>query len=176
MRFARRGAVLSAASVPTGFTYSPVGATRSAVLPAGWRHVDRTWVLPVGSFDAAAHAVLSLGVLRGAGLRVEAGPLEPGSPVLQAVPLGPWVLLAPCRVVYVVSEPDRAGFAYGTVVGHPERGEEAFLVRRSGDLVTLTIRSFTRPGSPLVAAGWPIAGLAVRLAVARYGAAVVAAC
>lgn len=176
LTFGQRGAVLSTASVPAGFTYDLVGATRSAQLPAGWRHVDRTWVLPIGSFDAAARCVLSQDVLRGAGLRVLAGPLAAGSPVLQAIRLGPVSLLAPCRIAYVVTETDRAGFAYGTVAGHPERGEEAFLVRRSGDLVTLTIRSFTQPGCRLVALGWPIAGLVAGLAVARYAAAVHAAC
>lgn len=175
LSLARRGAPLSVDSVPTELTYDLVGATRAALLPAGWRHVDRTWALPLGSFEAAARCVLSLNVQRGAGLRVVAGPMEPGSPVLQALPIGPLMLLAPCRIAYVVREPDRAGFAYGTVAGHPERGEEAFVVRRSGDLVTLTIRSFTRPGSALVAAAWPVAGLLVRRAIARYGAAVRAA-
>ena len=39
-----------------------------------------------------------------------------GSEVI--VHLGP--VRAPCRVVYVVDEPDRRGFAYGTLPGHPE--------------------------------------------------------
>ena len=43
------------------------------------------------------------------------------------VHLGP--VTAPCRVVYVVDEPDRRGFAYGTLTGHPESGEELFTVR-----------------------------------------------
>ena len=48
-----------------------------------------------------------------------------GSEVI--VHLGP--VQAPCRVVYVVDEPDRRGFAYGTLPGHAESGEELFLVR-----------------------------------------------
>lgn len=36
----------------------------------------------------------------------------------------------PTRVVYLVDEADRRGFAYGTLPGHPERGEELFLVER----------------------------------------------
>jgi uncharacterized protein (UPF0548 family) len=39
-------------------------------------------------------------------------------------------LRAPCRIVYVIDEPDRRGFAYGTLPGHPERGEEAFIISR----------------------------------------------
>jgi uncharacterized protein (UPF0548 family) len=38
------------------------------------------------------------------------------------VPL--WPRDVPCRVVYVVDEPRRAGFAYGTLPGHPEIGGE----------------------------------------------------
>ena len=48
-----------------------------------------------------------------------------GSEVI--VHLGP--VRAPCRVVYVVDEPDRRGFAYGTLPGHAESGEERFVVR-----------------------------------------------
>ncbi|GAA4732513.1 hypothetical protein GCM10023350_14890 [Nocardioides endophyticus] len=47
--------------------------------------------------------------------------------------LGPLALRIPCRVVYVVDEPERAGFAYGTLPGHPETGEELFLLSRLGD-------------------------------------------
>lgn len=154
-------------------SYDLPGATRDGPLPAGWRHVDRTWLLPPGSFEAASRCVLSLDVLRGAGIVVEgAQRAEPGAVVVQRVPAGPVSLLAPCRIVYVLDEADRAGFAYGTLDGHPERGEEAFDVRRTGELVSLTIRSFTRPGAPLVRLGWPIAGIAVGFAVGRYGRAV----
>jgi uncharacterized protein (UPF0548 family) len=56
-------------------------------------------------------------------------------------------LQAPCRVVYVIDEPDIRGFAYGTPPGHPESGEERFAVAgfehlrgvRGGD-------AFSRPG------------------------------
>ncbi len=67
------------------------------------------------------------GMLRGAGVRVEASTevAAVGSEVL--VGFGP--LRAPCRVVYVIDEPDRRGFAYGTLPGHPESGEELFAVR-----------------------------------------------
>ncbi|SIP67631.1 hypothetical protein BN9982_740001 [Mycobacterium tuberculosis] len=33
-------------------------------------------------------------------------------------------LRAPCRVVYVIDEPDVRGFGYGTLPGHPVSGEE----------------------------------------------------
>ena len=47
--------------------------------------------------------------------------------------LGPWKVREPIEVVAVVDEPDRQGFAYGTLTGHPLRGEEAFIVERLPD-------------------------------------------
>lgn len=55
----------------------------------------------------------------------------------------------PVLVVYVVDEPDRIGFAYGTTADGPESGEESFILeRRDDDTVWLTIRSIlaTRGG------------------------------
>lgn len=48
--------------------------------------------------------------------------------VLPGVGAGPLRLRAPCRVVYTVTESRRRGFAYGTLPGHPECGEEAFVI------------------------------------------------
>jgi uncharacterized protein (UPF0548 family) len=50
------------------------------------------------------------------------------------------------RVVYVVEEPTRVAFAYGTVDAHPVSGEESFqLEHRDDDSVWFTVRAFTRP-------------------------------
>ena len=40
---------------------------------------------------------------------------------------------APVRVVSIIDEPDRKGFAYGTLDGHPLSGEESFVVERTPD-------------------------------------------
>jgi uncharacterized protein (UPF0548 family) len=63
-------------------------------------------------------------VQRGAGLRVEAGEGRAAENVHVTVHLGKGRLAvrAPCVVVYVVEEPTRRGFAYGTLPGHPSRG------------------------------------------------------
>ncbi|MEO8220190.1 MAG: DUF1990 family protein [Specibacter sp.] len=50
----------------------------------------------------------------------------------------------PVEVVAVVVQPDRVGFSYRTLPGHPVCGEEAFIVHRHGDQVQLSIRSLTR--------------------------------
>jgi uncharacterized protein (UPF0548 family) len=41
-----------------------------------------------------------------------------------------------------VDEPGRRGFAYGTLPGRPETGEEAFVVEKTNDDVYLVIRAF----------------------------------
>ena len=63
-------------------------------------------------------------------------------------------LSAPVRVVYVIDEPVRKGFAYGTLPGHPESGEEAFIVKlhTNGD-VTFAITAFSRPRTFLTRVG-----------------------
>jgi uncharacterized protein (UPF0548 family) len=74
--------------------------------------------------------------------------LSPGETVNLLIPLWLFRVKAPARVVYVIDEPDRKGFAYGTLPGHPECGEELFLVeRKEDDSVWITIRSFSRPAS-----------------------------
>jgi uncharacterized protein (UPF0548 family) len=80
-----------------------------------------------------------------------------------------WPFPIPARVVYVVDEPSRRGFAYGTLPGHPERGEEAFIVERlADDSVWLVIRAFSRPSGPLVWLGYPFARLMQDIYTARY--------
>jgi uncharacterized protein (UPF0548 family) len=46
----------------------------------------------------------------------------------------------------VIDEENRRGFAYGTPPGHPEQGEEAFVVAlREDGQVTFTVTAFSRP-------------------------------
>ncbi len=55
---------------------------------------------------------------------------------------------APVRVVSIIDEPDRKGFAYGTLDGHPLSGEESFVVERTPDgSVWLQLRQFSQPAS-----------------------------
>lgn len=64
---------------------------------------------------------------------------------------------APVRVVYVIDEPDEVGFAYGTLEGHPESGEESWVVeKRSDDSVWIVIRSFSRPSTRLYRLAGPV--------------------
>lgn len=64
----------------------------------------------------------------------------------------------PSRVVYVVDEKTKAGFAYGTLPGHAERGEELFQVEwdKESDNVSYRIRAYSRPGHLLSLLGYPV--------------------
>ncbi len=77
--------------------------------------------------------------------------------------------MLPAWFVYTVDEPQRRRFAYGTLAGHPERGEELFLVELSDDeTVTLEIRAFSRPALWWSRAATPAARLVQRLVTERY--------
>jgi uncharacterized protein (UPF0548 family) len=59
--------------------------------------------------------------------------------------------------VGVVDEPTRWGFAYGTLPGHLEQGEEAFVVSTSPEeTVRFDIVAFSRPGDSVVRLSGPI--------------------
>jgi uncharacterized protein (UPF0548 family) len=76
---------------------------------------------------------------------------------------------APCRVVYLINEPGKRGFAYGTLPGHPERGEEAFLIEQHHDgTVSFIITAFSRPATPLARAVGPAGRVIQRHLTARY--------
>jgi uncharacterized protein (UPF0548 family) len=76
---------------------------------------------------------------------------------------------APLRVVYVIDEPGQAGFACGTMHGHPLRGEEAFIVeRRPDDSVWLIIKAFFRPASGWMRVGAPVLRWSRRRLERRY--------
>ena len=80
---------------------------------------------------------------------------------------GPVELLAPCRVVAVVE----GGFTYGTLAGHPESGEESFVVHADGARTWLAIRSYSRLASVVARVGTPVSRRVQSRAVDRYAAA-----
>lgn len=144
---------------PAGLTYPEVGATREpAALPAGYRHlrheVDLGGVAPA----VAGEAVLTWRMHRATGARVTAAAprAAPGVRLSVGLGLGPLRITAPCEVVWVVREEDRVGFAYGTLPGHPARGEESFVVRRGADgRVRFAVTAFSVPALWYTRAGGP---------------------
>jgi uncharacterized protein (UPF0548 family) len=150
-------------------TYSEIGAT-GGTMPAGYHHLQKSSVIGRGRdrFEQAAAEGMHWGMLRGAGLRVEAtAPVATvGAEVL--VHLGP--VAAPCRVVYVVDDADRRGFAYGTLPGHAERGEELFLVRfdPATQDVHAEVRAFSRHATWWSRLGSPLTSLVQNRVTDRY--------
>jgi uncharacterized protein (UPF0548 family) len=150
-------------------TYSEVGAT-AGPLPGGYHHLQKSAVIGTGRgrFDDAADTGMRWGMLRGAGLRVEATTeiAATGSEVI--VHLGP--VRAPCRVVYVVDEPDQRGFAYGTLPGHAESGEERFVVRYDPvtDEVYADVTAFSRHATWWSRLGSPVTSVIQRVVTERY--------
>ncbi|MEO6941858.1 MAG: DUF1990 domain-containing protein [Terrimesophilobacter sp.] len=95
--------------------------------------------------------------------------IAPGDTAELVVPLWFFRLSAPCRVIYVIDEPNRKGFAYGTLPGHPESGEESFIVDRTDDgSVWLTIRAFSRPSSWQWWAVYPVLRLVQAMFTRQY--------
>ncbi|TMS45733.1 DUF1990 domain-containing protein [Mycobacterium sp. DBP42] len=150
-------------------TYPEVGATAGDP-PAGYRHIRATEVIGTGRarFETAADSVLHWGMQRGAGLRVQATTEAAGVGTELLVRLGP--VPAPCRVVYLLDEPDRRGFAYGTLAGHPESGEELFSVRYdpTTDEVHAEVVAFSRPATWWSRLGGPVTRLLQRVVTRRY--------
>ncbi|MEX3644277.1 DUF1990 domain-containing protein [Mycolicibacterium porcinum] len=150
-------------------SYSEVGAT-AGELPAGYRHTRASAVIGTGRhrFDQAAADVLKWGMQRGAGLRVQATSEAAAVGTELIVRLGP--VPAPCRVVYVLDEADRRGFAYGTLAGHPESGEELFSVRYdpATDEVHAEVVAFSRPATWWSRLGGPLTRLLQRVVTRRY--------
>mgnify|MGYP000977610101 CR=1 FL=1 len=109
-----------------------------------------------------------------AGLRVEASSMraEKDAVLLMRLGFGPASFQIPCRVVYVLDEPDRAGFAYGTLPGHPECGEELFAVERDdAGRARIVVRAFSRPATRLARLSGPAGHWAQSLMTNRYLAA-----
>jgi len=153
-------------------TYEDVGATRGA-LPPGYHHLRCSRAIGWGAdaYAAAASALLSWQVHLRAGLRVAASAevAEPDAVVQLSAGAGPLQLRAPCRVVYTVTEARRRGFAYGTLPGHPERGEEAFVIeQREDSTVVFTITAFSRPATAAARAAGPLGHLIQRYITRRY--------
>lgn len=152
------------------FTYPEVGHT-ACELPRGYRTVTRTTRLAAADFDDAAHALFRWRVQEHAGLHVAASSerLEQGSVVVLRLGFGPLAVRAPCRVVYVVEEPDRRGFAYGALPGHAESGEESFVLERGpAGKATFTITAFSRPAGLLAKCAGPLGRLAQDTVTTRY--------
>jgi uncharacterized protein (UPF0548 family) len=154
-----------AAQANLDLTYPAVGATAKAP-PPGYV-VDRTHIKlgEGGGTFVAAKAALERWEQFRLGW-VEAWPpdtpIQAGRVVAVIARLfGLWWLNA-CRIVYAVDEEgpvQRYGFAYGTLPGHAESGEERFSVEwhEADGAVWYDLLAFSRPQQLLPRLGYPLA-------------------
>jgi uncharacterized protein (UPF0548 family) len=153
-------------------TYSEVGAT-AGNLPAGYHHVRRSEIIGNGSafFADASETLMSWQMHSRAGLHVVASAPRAvrGVVVLMRLGIGGVGVAIPCRVVYEIAEERRIGFAYGTLPGHPERGEESFVVELfDDDQVRLQIVAFSEPARWFTQVAGPISRRGQALMTDRY--------
>lgn len=152
------------------FTYADVGATRDEREPSGFAHDHNRQLLGHGgaAFARAKDAIRGWKMFPAPLAFIEPLPIpiEVGAQagvVIHAMRL--WWLNA-ARIVYVIDELRRFGFAYGTLPGHVERGEERFLVEwLADDSVWYDLRAFSQPRY------WPVrvARPLVRVLQRRFG-------
>lgn len=154
-------------------TYPEVGATLSGRLPDGYHHRRETVGLGRGAADfrRGVEALRRWRAHLGSGARVFPldAPLQPGTVVVVSARVAVLYVLAACRVVDVVEDTSRFGFAYGTLPAHPEQGEEAFVLERGpDDVVRFTVTAFFRARHVLVRAAGPAAPVLQRRATLAY--------
>jgi uncharacterized protein (UPF0548 family) len=154
-------------------SYREVGATRSGALPTGYRldRYERRLGVQEGLFENAVDALRSWQGHIGAGVRIvpDGAKVETDSTVLFVLrTMGLWAI-APCRVVYVDAEASRFRFAYGTLPGHPERGEVAMTISHedTGSVVA-RIESFSRTVDLLARAAAPLTRAVQKRVTNRY--------
>jgi uncharacterized protein (UPF0548 family) len=144
-------------------SYKYVECTRDILKPrSGW-NIDRQRVLlghGKGVFHRARHAIQHWQMFSSEVAAIfSPGPPQPGLDVAVlywAAPVRLWLLMA-ARVVYCLDEPERFGFANGTLLDHAERGEERFLVEwdRSDDRVWYDLAAVSQPRHWLARLGYP---------------------
>jgi uncharacterized protein (UPF0548 family) len=154
------------------FNYANVGASRTQTTPPGNDTVTESAVVGAGlaQFSLLADGIRSWQIQRRSGLQVAAeSPAREGVNVALAQRFGPAAIVFACRVVWTIEEPNRNGFAYGSLPGHPEAGEEAFLAELEPDgAVRFHVVGFTSPGTVATAAGRPLARALTRRALRGY--------
>ena len=151
------------------WSYDCVGQT-AAALPEGYTHDVRAGVVGRGAsaWERAKSALREWEQFHLPWVRMyrRDTPIAEGEVVVFASrQLGIWALNV-CRIVYVVDEPDRFGFAYGTLEGHAVSGEERFLLTRDANSedILFEVRKFSRLEHPVV----KLAGAAARAVQSRF--------
>ena len=156
------------------FSYNSVGVTQPG--EASWsttgpRPFEKTLTVSDNpdAFEPLSQELMNWKIKTRSGFRIDPqDPVAQGKNYWLIATFGPLVIKEPARIVEVIDEPARKGFSYGTLVGHPVSGEEAFVLSRNSDGVFLTLRSVTAPGSGVWRLLFPITLVAQRVYRRRY--------
>lgn len=145
-----------AAALP--LSYPEEGMTRGDA-PPGYFREDHAIELAV-DFARAREALLTFATHR-LGYLFAHPPdarVALGADVIVCARLGPLWSINPCRIVYLDDTADRCCYAYGTLPGHTERGEESFTVLRLPDgRVRASTIAYARMAARLARLGAPVA-------------------
>jgi uncharacterized protein (UPF0548 family) len=134
-------------------------SVRGPGTPPGFRRIEGSRQLQRRDFDGAAQDLLAWRMHETAGLRVHASDptVRTDSVVVLRLGVGPVSMRIPCRVLEVIDEPRRRGFVYGTLPGHPESGEERFVLDHEPDgTLRFTVTACSRHATLLARAGGPV--------------------
>lgn len=149
------------------FSYSEVGASQKTI-PSGYPVNHHRIQLGSGTdaFVRAKKAIQSWTMYKLSWTRLypSDAPITIGGIVCVVVNHGFCWSLNSCRIIYVLEENgdvERFGFAFGTLPGHSEEGEERFIVewRHLDDSVWFELLAFARPHHVLAKIGFPFVGL-----------------
>lgn len=147
---------------PLDFSYPASGFTDKDQQVLGYDNDHNRVLLGHGPevWRMACQAIRSWKMFPGgwAYIRPERAPLRQGEILAMIIHLFGVYWLNPCRIVYTIEEERRFGFAYGTLPGHIECGEERFSVEwLDDDSVWYDLKAFSRPSLWLVKLGYPVA-------------------
>lgn len=159
----------AAALLNLPFTYPMSG--EGGRTPEGFHSFSRSATLKRRDFPGSVSDLMSWRMHERAGLRLSASSswVAADTVVVIRFGLGPLAVEAPCRVVRVIDEGARQGFAYGTLPGHPESGEESFILDHADDgRITFTVAAFSRAQSTLARAAGPLGRAAQHWMTSRY--------
>ena len=131
------------------YSYPEQKATLQTRFPKGYNHDRNTCELGVGdqAFEAAREAINQWVMFPKPWTHI-----YPNKPFVQDTEVvvlfrlfGLWWFNS-SRIIYTIQEPNRYGFAYGTLTQHVEKGEELFLVERDETgKVTYRLEAFSQP-------------------------------
>jgi uncharacterized protein (UPF0548 family) len=142
------------------FSYLPIGKTKEDIQILNFDNDYNVQYLGDGEviFEAAKTALRQWKMFPAPWTVLQPlAPIAVGETVTMcAAAFGLWWRNA-CKIVYVIDEPRRYGFAYGTLPGHVEMGEELFLITMDENgRVSYILKAFSRPRHILARLGYPM--------------------